>query len=612
MLPCRPTLIVPTAAAAQPKPTMTVNDPRHISNGYRIPCENYCDQPYVVKTDDGAWLCVLTTGRGVEGERGQHVVVTRSTDMGRTWSELIDVEPADGPEASYAVLLKTPGGRIYAFYNHNTDNLRAVKADDPPYQGGWCRRVDSLGYFVFKFSDDSGRTWSPQRYVIPVREFAIDRENAYQGKVRFFWNVGKPFVRDGVAYVPLHKVGGFGHGFFTRSEGVFLRSDNLLTESDPTKIRFETLPDGDVGLRTPPGGGAIAEEHSTVVLSDGSLYCVYRTIDGHPCHAYSRDGGRTWTPPEYMTYTPGGRRVKHPRAANFVWRCANGKYLYWFHNHGGRWYDDRNPAWLCGGVERDSPDGKVIHWSQPEILLYDDDTFIRMSYPDLIEEGGRYFVTETQKHVARVHEIPTRLVEGLWRQFNEKQSVTKDGLILSLPNGGAMPSEVAMPRLPEFQQRDNSRADYGAKDLRAGFSVEMWLTLDALDAGQILLDNRTSSGQGLLVSTSEGGAIKITLNDGRSESSWTSDPGALQAGKRHHVVAIVDGGPKIISFVLDGVLCDGGAHRQFGWGRFTPLLRHANGGDKLRIARQIHRLRIYNRSLRTSEAVGNYRAELDR
>lgn len=212
---------------------MTINDPRHISNGYVIPCERYCDQPYVVRTDDGAWLCVLTTGRSVEGERGQHVVATRSTDTGKTWSEPVDIEPADGPEASYAVLLKTPSGRVYALYNHNTDNLRAVKADAPPYKGGLCRRVDSLGCFVFKFSDDGGRTWSPQRYVIPVREFAIDRENAYQGKVRFFWNAGKPFVRSGTAYVPLRKAGGSGHGFFTRSEGVFLRSDNLLTEQDP-------------------------------------------------------------------------------------------------------------------------------------------------------------------------------------------------------------------------------------------------------------------------------------------------------------------------------------------------------------------------------------------
>ncbi len=173
---------------------MSIPDGRHISNGWEIPTEHYSDQPYVVKTDDGAWLCVLTTGAGVEGASGQHVVTLRSTDKGRTWSKPVDVEPAGGPEASYAVLLKAPDGRVFCFYNHNTDNLRQVIADNPPYADGLCRRVDSLGYLVCKYSDDHGRTWSAQRYPIPMREMDIDRRNAYGGAVRFFWNVGRPFI----------------------------------------------------------------------------------------------------------------------------------------------------------------------------------------------------------------------------------------------------------------------------------------------------------------------------------------------------------------------------------------------------------------------------------
>ena len=35
----------------------------------------------------------------------------------------------------------------------------------------------------------------------------------------------------------------------------------------------------------------------------------------------------------------------------------------------------------------------------------------------------------------------------------------------------------------------------------------------------------------------------------------------------------------MISFVVDGRLCDGGDFRQFGWGRFSPHLRHANGSQ---------------------------------
>ncbi len=227
---------------------------------------------------------------------------------------------------------KVPGGRVYCFYNHNTDNVREVKRED----GGVYRRVDSLGQYVFRYTDDHGRTWSGRRWAVPIREFECDRRNVYGGRIRFFWNVGRPAILGDEAILPHHKVGAMGAGFFAQSEGVFLVSRNILTERDPDRIVFETRPVGDVGLRTPAGVGRVAEEQSIATLSDGTLFCVYRTIDGWPACAWSRDAGRTWTAPEYLTRRPGGPRIKHPRAANFVWRCSNGMFLYWFHNHGGR------------------------------------------------------------------------------------------------------------------------------------------------------------------------------------------------------------------------------------------------------------------------------------
>ncbi len=591
-----------------------IPDPRHLNNGWQIPSEGYCDQPYVVQTDDGAWLCIMTTGAGHEGATGQHVVSTRSTDRGRTWSELVDVEPADGPEASYAVLLKVPSGRVYAFYNHNTDNVRRVKADNPPFGDGYCTRVDSLGHYVFKYSDDHGRSWSEQRFDVPVREMDIDRQNADGGRLRYFWNVGKPFVAHGAAFVSLHKVGGFGDGFFTSNEGVLIRSENILTEVNPAKITWETLPEGERGLRAPAGGDTVASEHSYSVLSDGSFYCVYRTIDGHPACAYSRDGGRTWSDPEYKKF-PDGRLFKHPRAANFAWRCANGRYLYWFHNHGGRFirehpaqrshaYEDRNPVWLCGGVETDSPEGRVIQWSEPEIVLYDDDPYIRMSYPDLVEEDGQYYLTETQKDVARVHRIDPSLLQGLWDQF-ERADLTREGQLLEVDEPG--PAVVDMPALPPFVRR-SGLSPYGTDDLRTGFSLELWFQLDSSVAGRVLLDTRLENGQGFVLQHKGNGQLELVLDDGRTRASWDSDPHAVSVGKRHHAVVIVDGGPNVISFVVDGRLCDGGDFRQFGWGRFSPHLRHANGSPRLLIDGAIDLLRVYGRALRTSEAISNFRS----
>ncbi len=589
-------------------------DNRHIANGWVIPSEGYCDQPYVVKTDDGAWLCIMTTASGVEGASGQHIVSARSMDCGKTWSELVDVEPSDGPEASYAVIMKVPSGRVYAFYNHNTDNVRRVQADNPPYGDGYCTRVDSLGHFVFKYSDDHGRSWSEQRCDIPVREMEIDRLNADGGRLRYFWNVGKPLVADGAAFVSLHKVGGFGEGFFTSNEGVLLKSENILSESDPEKISWQTLPDGERGLRAPEGGDTVSSEHSYSLLSDGSFYCVYRTIDGYPACAYSRDGGHTWSEPEYKIYAD-GRVFKHPRAANFAWRCENGRYLYWYHNHGGRFirehpqqrnnaYQDRNPVWLCGGVEVDGPEGKLIRWTQPEIVLYDDDPYIRMSYPDLVEEGGEYYLTETQKDIARVHKLDKSLLEGLWAQF-DCADITRAGCVLELAQVG--PAVVDMPALPLFNKR-GPQSPYGCEDLRAGFSLDFWLVLESSAAGRVLLDTRLENGQGLMLHYTGAGQLEIVLNDGRSENRWDCDPASVGVGKLHHVAIIVDGGPKVISFVIDGRLCDGAEFRQYGWGRFSPYLREANGSGKLVVEAGVQLVRIYDRALRTSEAVAHFRA----
>ncbi len=590
-----------------------IYDWRNVRQGLNIPAISYSDQPYIVKTDDGAWLCVITTGSGKEGEPGQHTISMRSTDNGKSWSDPVPLEPVDGPEASYATLLKTPYGRIYCFYDHNTDNVREIIADKDAYPSGFCKRVDSLGYYVFKYTDDGGKTWSDKRHVVDVREMEIDRNNTYKGKIRFFWNVGKPFTDEGNGYVPLHKVGSIGKYFFTKSEGVLLKSANILTEKDPEKITWETLPEGEIGLRTPPGGGAIAEEQSFSVLSDGSFFCVYRTVDGHPVCTYSRDKGKTWSTPQYMTYTYQGRKLKHPRAANFAWKCSNGQFLYWFHNHGGKNYESRNPVWLCVGHEKDTPEGLQIEWSQPEILIYDDDPFIRMSYPDMVEEDGCFYVTETQKHLARLHQIDPDFMKTLF-QFPTINEFAQKGLIVDLASIGQTPAEFKMPDLPKFRVRNLESKEYGGLYLRNGVTLDICFKLSSLHPGQNLLDNTNDEGRGFCIETDKQNTLRVTLNDGVSQSSWTLDPDILKTDHLHHVIVIIDSGPKIMTFLVDGQLCDGGEIRQYGWCRFSSEMLDINGRDKLIVGKEIEgsikTLRIYNRAIMTTEAVGNYRAAI--
>jgi hypothetical protein len=204
------------------------------------------------------------------------------------------------------------------------------------------------------------------------------------------------------------------------------------------------------------------------------------------------------------------------------------------------------------------------------------------------------------------------LLDGLFKQW-DCRTVATEGLVLNMPGSPPLPREVPMPKLPDFHQRDARAPDHRGKDLRAGFTLDLWLQFDALTPGQVVLDSRDATGKGAALTTTDTGTLKLTLNDGRSESSWDTDRGVVQVGQRQHVVVTVDGGPKIITFVVDGVLCDGGDQRQFGWGRFSPTLRTPNSAT-LRIAPQMNgsvlALRIYNRYLRTSEAVANFQAGL--
>jgi hypothetical protein len=580
-------------------------DWRNIENALSvIPDEGYCDQPYAVVNKNGEWIIVMTTGTGLEGDRGQHVVATISRDKGKTWTSLIDIEPATGPEASWITPFITPSGRIYVFYTYNSENLREIlDINKKP-----IKRVDTFGKMMMKYSDDGGYTWSKERYEVPIRNFEIDDNNVYQGRVQFFWSVALPIINNNAVYLPLAKVGNFGEGFMTSGSGAILKSSNILTELDPAKITWETLPDGNKGLLPPEG--QVADEHNIVSLSDGSLYCVYRTNQGHNVQAYSRDNGHTWTDPEWATFAPGGKLMKQPRCLNKIYKFKNGKYAIFFHNNSSRNYSNhplgnRNPTWLAGGIEKNGH----IYWSQPEVFLYDRDYSNGISYPDWIEDKGEYYFTETQKTIARVHKISNEYMEMLWNQA-DKNTLTKDGLALELSGNECKPlRKFTMPYLGNLYKGN-------------GFSLELKFTTDNIKKDQVLLDTRRNitegigskanyAGNGLKISILKSGAFEFIMDDGRSPLIWTSGPGTIKHKAPNHLVINVDAKSKILTYVINGDLWDGG-DRPFGYARFNPFMWDVNGETQVNFASgfkgEVELYRVYNRCLFTSEAIGNYRS----
>ncbi len=555
-------------------------DLRDIVNGVSIYEHGYCDQPYVIVAPDEAWVCVFTTSAEKEGAASQYIVCTRSTDHGKTWSPPVPIEPPDGPEASWAMPLLTRFGRIYVFYVYNGDDIRTLPNGKP-------MRADTHGWYCYRYSDNNGMTWS-ERGRLPMRVTACDRGNDFGGTVQMFWGIGKPVTHGDTAWFAFTKLARY---FLEDGEGWFYRSDNVLTEPDISKVAWELLPDGDFGLRR-PDFGSVQEEQNLVPLSNGDLYCVYRTTLGYAIESYSRNGGRSWSLPEYMRYAD-GRPVKNPRACPRLWQCANGRYLFWFHNHSGKDFNGRNPAWLSGGVERD---GRIL-WSEPEIALYSNDPpgkEVRYSYPDLIEAEGRYWITTTQKTRASVHEVDAGLLEGLWGQL------LPDDYPMELPQAAAaydrspdvgtdaVPTEIPMPAWPGLETH--------------GFSLEFVLDGFPGEEDHPLMDGRTEAGQGVALT----GAGNLLLNDGaRScEAPLIGAPDLVEGPV--HLVVTVDGGLNIITFVVNGRLCDGADAGQFGWHRFASEFGIITGASVLRVHPAVKLLRVYDRPLRTSEAVCLY------
>jgi len=563
----------------------TMAFPRDAEKGNKIFSTGYIDQPYVEVLDDGTWFCVFTTSKEEEGSRSQHIVYTLSDDQGKTWTWPKPIEPASGPVASWAMPYKTDFGRIYVFYIFNGNRIQELN--------GRKIRNDILGWYCYRYTDNQGKSWS-ERYRLPVRKTHVDSINDWDGEVQIMWGIGKPVDMDEGMMFAFTKVGKY---VLSRSEGWFFKCPNINTERNPKKLNWNMLPEGNRGLRNPKFG-VVQAEQNIVQMNNSDIYCMYRTITGHPVNAYSRDGGKSWTEPEIPEYYT-GYKIKNPRACPRIWKCKNGKYLFWHHNNGWKNFQKRNPAWISGGIEKN---GRII-WSQPEIFLYERDPDVRMSYPDLIEQNGQYWITETNKETARIHRINSEFFQILWDQF-DIESVTQHGLIFERSTRELQQkNSFSLPDLPELKGP-------------GGITIDMRISLQDLTSGQVMFDTRDEEGRGMLVETGENGAIKLTLSNGNVSSTWRSDRGLIEANGVHQITALIHSGPRIISFVVNGIVCDGREYRRFGWGRYDKEITDINGGplrtgNQKKGSKRLKHLRIYKRNLMHTEVIGNHRSYLD-
>lgn len=414
-------------------------------------------------------------------------------------------------------------------------------------------------------------------------------------------------------------------------------------------VTWELLPEGDTGI-TPVGGhedSNLEEAHVLPLTGAGApgLYVAGRSTVGWIVASSTADptGRGGWAPSAYAQYadpqrpgqllplsassTPFGGRLaglKNPRGPITMKRfdgpsgaaAGRGAYLLLYYNNHNTGFTARDPYWLSAGWEVAGVGSAppTVLWSQPEVALYDaGDHTDRAGYPDFVAhhaaDGWDVYITETQKVDARVHKVDRRLLAGLWGQRNV--SHVADGAAAEL---GPATRSIPTPAFPALDGSASAAPGVGGLGLAVSIAVDGHA---GAAPGQTLLSSEGGSHGGIALVTgpSTGGAVTLRLSDGTSSLSVHTDTAcsaALGHPGRHYIAASVDGGPRIATMMVDGVLCDGAGTEPQGWEWVPKMNASVRGAPTMRVvpdyAGTVATGHVYARMLTTSEMVGNYRA----
>ena len=569
---------------------MINNDSRFINNGIEIPTAGgYADQPSIVVLSDGTFVCATTTGAGEEGAAGEYVSVMRSTDGGKSWSEGTPLEDLEW-ESAYAVLVTDRFDRIYCLYNYNLDHYKKGEFES--------HRFDMGGTYCMKYSDDRGLSWS-ERIIVDVGVTDLDTRYPFYPKAgggkqyRFMWNVARPFIDGDDLYIMVGKpfLGVKGQYMFETSRGVLLVARGIV--QDP-HTPFITLPEGAKEL-LPRQGDRITEEHCCVKLSDGTLFCTSRTEKGYPLVFVSHDDGKTFSD-GFIPKHVGGLSVKQPRAANFLWKLKNGKYIYWFHNVGNMGYDFRTPAWCAPAFEVDTENGKELVYGQPEILFYHTGDLLSISYPDLVEHEEKWLITETQKFIARIHTVSDKLRNAL---------LTQDTVCARLE--GISMADLKASGVPTLTYCKKNHADREEWKEIIENGGTTWIFEGCFKPGDRVISAYTRQRGGFKVEVNDDGTLRCFA---AGEAANFTVEGSINVcdGKKHHVAWITDAAACVSYLVIDGVFDNGGSLSECGWCHVPRQLSVIRAVRDVSFGESISDVRLITSSILTADAIGDWRA----
>ena len=371
-------------------------------------------------TSLGTFLAVWTQATA-EAHPDQHVVVSRSTDRGHTWTAPYVLAPdpslPQGHLASWGFSVLVPhSGRIYVFWNQNT--------------GGVGTRPDLECLMAYRWSDDDGVTWSDQVETrrIPKAQISDPDPDALENWVVYQAPI---MTKRGEVMVGFSRFAPSARAqqylFENGCEVGFLVFDNILSEPDPTKLSIHARPESGLGLRVPwPEKKQVscAQEPTIQDLSDGRMICVMRTATGYIYYALSDDGGKSWDEPRPLRFAPDGPKIPQPVAPCPLYKLTDGRFILVFHNNSGNansgqgptdWFRNRRPAYIAVGSEIDHREHPLV-FGRPRILadnggVVDNRKTEICTYPSLFEFDGQvYLWYPDRKHYLLGKVLTTQLL----------------------------------------------------------------------------------------------------------------------------------------------------------------------------------------------------------
>merc|ERR1712100_412619 len=294
---------------------------------------------------------------------------------------------------------------------------------------------------------------------------------------------------------------------------------------------------------------------------------------------------------------------------------------------GGGWYG-RDPYFLACGREVNGTFGPSglpeILWSQPEIVLYDREYRGGTSGggdPDFIfvDKGTGNVTTEVYISAAQkglpqpaksrsyLSRVDPMLIQGLLSQHTASGQPKGQAPLISV-DATNMNTPLKRPELPA-----TGNAPLTA---RQGFSIVFSLNGHRAHAkpGDTIFQGEYMT---LGVGSGQGGlGLNFSYIDGRG-GSFNGGAGPMCTGLlvqdgTHHVSIVADGGPNIVSFVIDGIYCDGSWSflPEAGMSEIPATAFTVHSRDKVHYGAAVTKLDMYGAALRTSESVAMYRDTL--